>query len=87
MKDDTAGVGSESTGPTWEVLEAWVRERAQALIQGILEEEVTELLGRDKSERSGLWTRRLGIRTDTASRRLLAMSLGTITVRRPFGTR
>ena len=51
MRDDTAGVGSESTGPTWEVLEAWVRERAQALIQGILEEEVTELLGRDKSER------------------------------------
>ena len=51
MKDDIAGVGSGSTGPTWEVLEGWVRERAQALIQGILEEEVTELLGRRKSER------------------------------------
>ncbi len=32
MRDDMAGVGSESTGPTWEVLEAWVRERAQALL-------------------------------------------------------
>ena len=51
MKDDIAGVGSESTGPTWEVLEGWVRERAQALIQSVLEEEVTELLGREKSER------------------------------------
>ena len=38
MKDDIAGVGSESTGPRWEVLEGWVRERAQALIQSILEE-------------------------------------------------
>ena len=28
-----------------------MRERAQALIQSILEEEVTELLGREKSER------------------------------------
>ena len=53
MRDDIAGVGSESSGPTWEVLEAWVRERAQALVQGILEEEVTELLGRRKWERKG----------------------------------
>ena len=51
MREDIAGVGSESSRPTWEELEGWVRERAQEFIQGILEEEVTELLGREKSER------------------------------------
>ena len=44
-------MGSESSRPTWEELEGWVRERAQEFIQGILEEEVTELLGHEKSER------------------------------------
>ena len=42
MREDIAGVGSESTGTTREVLEGWVRERAQELIQGILEEEATD---------------------------------------------
>ena len=51
MREDIAGVGSESSRPTWEELEGWVREGAQEFIQGILEEEVTELLGREKSER------------------------------------
>jgi transposase-like protein len=51
MKKDIAGVGAESTVPTFEVLEALVREQAQAFIQRVLEEEVTELLGREKSER------------------------------------
>ena len=36
---------------TWEVLEDCVRHKAQERIQSILEEEVTELLGRRKSER------------------------------------
>ena len=35
----------------WESLERLVREKAQEFIQQILEEEVTELLGRQKSER------------------------------------
>ena len=48
---DIAGVGSESSRLTWEILESWMRERAQELIQRILEEEVTELLGREQSER------------------------------------
>ena len=40
-----AGVGSGSTGPTWAVLEVWVWERAQTLIEGILDEgdEPTEM--------------------------------------------
>ena len=83
MKDDMAGVGSESTGPTWEVLEAWVRERAQALIQRVLKEEVTELLGREKSERRRAVDAVAGYRNGYGKPRRLAMSLGTITVRRP----
>ena len=35
----------------WETLEGMVREKAQEMVQRILEEEVTELLGREKSER------------------------------------
>ena len=35
----------------WETLEGMVREKAQEFIQQIMEEEVTELLGREKSER------------------------------------
>ena len=35
----------------FEELEDWVREKIQGWVQGLLEEEVTELLGRRKSER------------------------------------
>ncbi|MFQ5690985.1 MAG: hypothetical protein ACE5HQ_12025 [Gemmatimonadota bacterium] len=51
MEKDTAGPGAQSTTPTWEALEGFVRAKAQELIESILEEEVTELLGRRKSER------------------------------------
>ncbi len=30
MREDIAGVGSESSRPTWEELEGWVRERVEA---------------------------------------------------------
>ena len=36
---------------TWERLEDFVREHVQQFIQSLLEEEVTELLGRTKSAR------------------------------------
>jgi len=45
MRNDTAGQGSGSSTPTWEALEGFVRAKAQELIQQILEQEVTELLG------------------------------------------
>ena len=38
MRENITEVGSESTGPTWEMLEGWLGEGAQELIQGILEE-------------------------------------------------
>ena len=83
MREDIAGVGSESSRPTWEELEGWVRERAQEFIQGILEEEVTELLGREKSERRRAVDAVAGYRNGYGKPRRLAMSSGTITVRRP----
>ena len=83
MRKDTAGPESASTTPTWETLEGLVREKAQELIQHILEEEVTELLGRTKSERKEAVDPAPGYRNGYGKPRRLAMSSGTITLRRP----
>ena len=83
VRKDTAGPESTSTTPTWETLEGLVREKAQELIQHILEEEVTELLGRRKSERRAAVDAPKGYRNGYGKPRRLAMSSGTITVRRP----
>jgi transposase-like protein len=40
----------QSTRPTWETLEAWVRVKVQEFVQAVLEEEVTEALGRRRYE-------------------------------------
>ena len=37
---------ASSSSPIWERLETFVREHVQRLIQALLEEEITELLGR-----------------------------------------
>jgi transposase-like protein len=83
MRKDIAGTGTESTIPTFEVLESLVREQAQALIQRVLEEEVTELLGREKSERIEGVDAAKGYRNGYGKPRKLTMSSGTITVQRP----
>ena len=51
MKKKTTEPDSESRA-TWENLERALRSRVQAWLQDLLEEEVTELLGRRKSERA-----------------------------------
>ena len=51
MREDIAGPRGTSSRPIWETLEGMVREKVQEFIQQIMEEEVTELLGREKSER------------------------------------
>ena len=83
MRKDIAGAGPESTTPVFEVLERKVREQAQAFIQQILEEEVTELLGRGKSERREEVDAPAGYRNGYGRTRKLTMSSGTITLRRP----
>ncbi len=77
-------VGSEvSSAEMWERLEEMVREQAQAFVQRVLEEEVTEFLGRRKSERRAEVDGASGYRNGYGKPRRLAMSSGTITLRRP----
>lgn len=83
MRKSTAGPERKSTTPMWESLEGLVRERAQEMIQQILEEEVTEFLGREKSERRASVDATPGYRNGHGKPRKLTMSSGTITVRRP----
>ena len=83
MRKDIAGPETESTMPLWEGLDGVVREKAQEFIQQILEEEVTELLGREKSERKAAVDAAPGYRNGYGKARRLSMSSGTITVRRP----
>jgi len=83
MRKDIAGQGLESTVPTFEDLESFVRGRVQGFIQSILDEEVTELLGRGKSERIEAVDAPKGYRNGHGKPRKLTMSSGTVTVRRP----
>ena len=86
MRQDIAGPETESTMPLWEGLEGVVREKAQEFIQQILEEEVTELLGREKSERKAAVDAAPGYRNGYGKARRLSMSSGTITGATPPGT-
>jgi transposase-like protein len=83
MGKDIAGPGTKSSTPLWEGLEGLVREKAQEFIQQILEEEVTELLGRGKSKRRAAVDPTPGYRNGYGKPRRLAMSSGTISLRRP----
>jgi transposase-like protein len=82
LKKETPAGGTPST-PTWETLEAFARAKIQATLQAILEEEVTTFLGREKSERRAAVDATPGYRNGFGKRRKLAMSCGTIQVRRP----
>ena len=83
MGEDIAGSQGASSRPMWETLEGMVREKAQEFIQQIMEEEVTELLGREKSERRAGCGREPWLSERIRQARRLAMSSGTITLRRP----
>lgn len=69
---------------TYEVLEEIVRKKVQGYIQDILDEELTEFLGRKKSERiKGKIDIPCEYRNGKGKRRKLALLSGTITIRRP----
>ena len=82
-------MGKRSTGsrsesrPEWEQLENWVRGQLQRLIQELLEEEVTEFLGRARSARRSDRDNDAGYRNGYAPHRKLTLSSGTIQLRRP----
>jgi len=80
-KETTEGT-TEST-PTWATLEAFARKGIQELLQRVLEEEITELLGREKSERKSPVDEQSGYRNGYGKPRRLSMLAGTISVRRP----
>ena len=73
----------EAVRVCWESLEEWTRQRVQGYIQDLLEEEVTELLGRAKSQRRQAVDASAGYRNGYGKPRKLTLGGGTITVRRP----
>jgi transposase-like protein len=78
-KNTVTEAGTSRT--TWEALEPFVRAKIQELIQQLLEQEVTEYLGRQRYER--LDETHAGYRNGYGKPRKLAMQGGTITVQRP----
>ena len=82
MRKESTGSRSESR-PEWEQLEDWVRSQVQRLIQELLEEEVTEFLGRAKSALRSDSDSDAGYRNGYGRARRLTLSSGTIQLRRP----
>ena len=82
MSKETADHNTESM-PDWDHLEDWLRGQVQGIVQYMLEEEVTEFLGRLKSARRSDSDSDSGYRNGYAAPRKLTLSSGTIRVRRP----
>ncbi|MDA2931479.1 transposase [Acidobacteria bacterium AH-259-O06] len=82
MKKENIDERSESR-VCFEQLEDWVRGKIQFWVQELLEEEVTQLLGRRKSERRGGIDAGQGYRNGYGKERRLTLSCGTIKLRRP----
>jgi len=73
----------ESKGIFYEGLEAYAREKIRQHLQDLLEQEVTEWLGRAKSERKRNPLEQSGYRNGYGKRRRLTLSLGTVEIHRP----
>lgn len=73
----------EESRPSYEDLEEWVRLKVQAFVQDVLEEEVTEMLGRGKHQRRRMVDGKAGYRNGYGKPRNLSLKTGTIVVRRP----
>ena len=74
---------SGESRPRWEDLEAFARQGIQRWWQRLLEEEVDELLGRRRYERREGIDAPEGYRNGHGQPRRVALSAGTIIVRRP----
>ena len=75
--------GSESKEIFYVELERFAREKIRGHLQDLLEQEVSEWLGREKSERKVNVGEQPGYRNGYGRPRRLAMSIGTIEVQRP----
>ncbi len=69
--------------PPWSDLESCLRVKMRGWLQGLLEAEVDELLGRSKSERRKAVDPVPGYRNGYGKPRKLTLSNGTVTLRRP----
>lgn len=69
--------------PEWGALEDLARVKIQGWIQDLLDEELTEFLGRRKSERRATVDASTGYRNGHGKTRRLSMMAGTIEMRRP----
>ena len=81
--DDGSIEKGPASRPEWEHLEEWLRGQMQGLIQDLLEQEVTEFLGRARSIRRSESDNDAGYRNGYAPSRRLTLSSGTIRVRWP----
>jgi transposase-like protein len=82
MKDESTKA-KDASRICWGELELWLRGQLQGLVQGLLEEEVTELIGRCRHERRNGIDENPAYRNGHGKPRHLTLSSGTITVRRP----
>ena len=71
--------GSQPSIVVWDNLEEWVRRKVQGFIQSLLEEEITELLGRQKSERRQAVDSPPTYRNGHGKARRLTLGCGTVT--------
>ena len=82
MKEKHIG-GNESKGIFYGELEEFAREKIREHLQDLLEQEVSEWLGREKSERKVIPLEQSGYRNGYGKTRRFTMSLGTVQIRRP----
>lgn len=82
MSKGSSGQAERPAG-LWTHLESFIREHVRGTVQQLLEEEVTDRLGREKSVRRGPVDSHVGFRNGYGRPRLLATMGGTIQLRRP----
>jgi putative transposase len=75
--------GNQASRVVWGNLEEWARRKVQEFIQSLLEEEITELLGRQKSERRQAVDSLPVYRNGHGKARRLTLGCGTVAVYRP----
>ncbi len=75
--------GRESSSIIWDNLEEMVRMKVRDFIQNLLEAEIDDLLGRQKSERRQVADSEIAYRNGYGKERRLTLGCGTIKLRRP----
>lgn len=82
MREEHRGK-DESKRILYEELEEFARVKIRQHLQDLLEQEVTEWLGRERSERKGNALEQPGYRNGYGKTRRFTLSLGTVEIRRP----